>query len=119
MFIEDGSGLSPLDAINSKELAYMLLFMKNKGKYFAEYFDSLADAGKEGTLKRYFQDPVFDSRFKGKRRVNDAGKKFCRLPENIIRQRVDIMYYSKSLFRPSQKIISGIEEIIRETILYK
>ena len=35
--------------------------MKNNGKYFPEYYNSLPEAGKEGTLKNYFRDPVFDS----------------------------------------------------------
>ena len=60
MFIEDGSGLSPVNAINSKELVSLLLYMKKKGKYFPEYFNSFPEAGKEGTLKNYFKDPVFD-----------------------------------------------------------
>ena len=40
--------------------------MRNYGKYFPEYFSSLPDAGKEGTLKYYFMDPVFESRLHAK-----------------------------------------------------
>ncbi len=47
MFIEDGSGLSPLDAINTRELVHLLVYMKNKGKYFTEFYASLPDAGKK------------------------------------------------------------------------
>ena len=36
MFIEDGSGLSPLNAINTRELVSLLVYMKNKGKHFPE-----------------------------------------------------------------------------------
>ncbi len=32
MFIEDGSGLSPLNAVNTRELVRLLVYMKNKGK---------------------------------------------------------------------------------------
>jgi len=34
MFIEDGSGLSPLNAVKTRELVRLLVYMKNKGKYF-------------------------------------------------------------------------------------
>ena len=38
MFIEDGSGLSPLNAINTRELVHLLVYMKNKGKYFTRIY---------------------------------------------------------------------------------
>ena len=66
IFLEDGSGMSPLDAVTSRSLAEILLFMKNKAKYFNEFYNSLPDAGKEGTLKNYFKNPVFDSNLKAK-----------------------------------------------------
>ncbi len=119
MFIEDGSGLSPLDAINSKELACLLLFMKNKGKYFTDYFDSLAEAGKEGTLKRYFQDPVFNSRFKAKGGSMTRVRSFAGFLKTLSGKELILCIIVNQYSGPSQKIISGIEEIIRETILYK
>jgi D-alanyl-D-alanine carboxypeptidase/D-alanyl-D-alanine-endopeptidase (penicillin-binding protein 4) len=66
MFIEDGSGLSPLDAINSRAVVNLLIFMKNKGRFFPDYFGSLPEAGKDGTLQNYFKDPVFEYRLRAK-----------------------------------------------------
>src|SRR5664280_535399 len=45
-FIEDGSGLSPLNAVNTRELVNLLVFLRNKGKHFNEFYASLPDAGK-------------------------------------------------------------------------
>lgn len=61
MFIEDGSGLSPVNAINSASMVTLLRFMKNNGKYYTDYFNSLPVAGKEGTLRNYFHDDLFSS----------------------------------------------------------
>ena len=66
MFIEDGSGLSPGDAVNSAAMVKLLLYMKRNGKFFDDYLRSLPEAGKEGTLKNYFKDQVFESRLKVK-----------------------------------------------------
>jgi D-alanyl-D-alanine carboxypeptidase/D-alanyl-D-alanine-endopeptidase (penicillin-binding protein 4) len=66
MFIEDGSGLSPRNSITSSELTGMLIYMQKNGNHYDEYFASLPEAGKNGTLKYYFKDPVFDSRLNAK-----------------------------------------------------
>ena len=119
IFIEDGSGLSPLNAINAKELVNLLIYMKNKGKYFHEYYSSLPDPGKPGTLKYYFRDPLYNSRLKAKsgsmtRVRNFAGYLTTTSCKNIIFS-IIINNYSG----PSQNIISGIEDVIKEIILYK
>jgi serine-type D-Ala-D-Ala carboxypeptidase/endopeptidase (penicillin-binding protein 4) len=116
-FIEDGSGLSPLNAINSYEIVNLLFYMKNRGRYFPEYFASLPEAGKEGTLMNYFRDPVFDSRLSAKSgsmtRVRSyAGYFTTSSGKNMIFSIIVNNYYG-----PSKKIISDIEEIIREIIL--
>jgi len=91
--------------------------MKNKGKYFSEYYSSLPDAGKEGTLKYSFKDPVFDSKLKAKSgsmtRVRSfAGYFTTKSGKNLVFS-IIINNYSG----PSGKIVSEIEENIRELIL--
>lgn len=119
LFIEDGSGLSPLNAINSEALVRLLSYMKNRGKYFPEYYSSLPEAGKEGTLKYYFRDPVFDSVLKAKSgsmtRVRSyAGYFKTKSGKNMIFC-IIVNNYSGT----SKSIISFIEEIIKEIILYR
>jgi serine-type D-Ala-D-Ala carboxypeptidase/endopeptidase (penicillin-binding protein 4) len=119
MFLEDGSGLSPMDAITSRGLAELLLFMKNKAKYFTEFYNSLPDAGKEGTLKNYFKNPVFDSNLKAKSgsmtRVRSYAGYFKTMSGNEMAFSILVNNYSG----PSKRIIAGIEDILLETILYK
>lgn len=61
VFLEDGSGLSPLNAISTRFLSGLLFHMKNNGRYFDSFLRSLPDAGKEGTLKSWFRDEAFGS----------------------------------------------------------
>ncbi len=119
MFIEDGSGMSPMDAVTSEGVADLLLFMRTKGKYFNEFYTSLPDAGKEGTLANYFKNPVFDSNLKAKSgsmtRVRSYAGYFKTMSGNEMAFSILINNYSG----PSQKVITGIEEILKETILNK
>jgi D-alanyl-D-alanine carboxypeptidase/D-alanyl-D-alanine-endopeptidase (penicillin-binding protein 4) len=119
MFIEDGSGVSPLDAINARGLTELLFYMRNKSKYFNEFYSSLPDAGKEGTLKNYFKDTVFDSNLRAKSgsmtRVRSYAGYFRTLSGRDLAFCIIINNYSGS----PKNIVKRIEEMIKETILYK
>lgn len=119
MFIEDGSGLSPKDAATSHGLAELLLFMKNKAKYPGDFLKSLPDAGKEGTLKNYFKNPVFDLNLKAKSgsmlRVRSYAGYFKTMSGNEMTFSIIINNYSGT----AKRIIEGIEEILLETIMFK
>jgi D-alanyl-D-alanine carboxypeptidase/D-alanyl-D-alanine-endopeptidase (penicillin-binding protein 4) len=118
IILEDGSGMSPLNAISSGGLAELLLFMRTKGKHFNEFYASLPDAGKEGTLKNYFRDKVFESNLRAKSgsmtRVRSYAGYFKTMSGNEMVFSIIINNYCG----PSSKIIKGIEEILKETILY-
>lgn len=110
MFIEDGSGLSPVNSINTRELVSLLSFMKSKGQYFPEYYNS---------LKNYFNDPVFNSRLKAKSgsmtRVRSYAGYFTALSGKQMIFSVIINNYSGQ----SKNIIAGIEDILKDIILNK
>jgi D-alanyl-D-alanine carboxypeptidase/D-alanyl-D-alanine-endopeptidase (penicillin-binding protein 4) len=116
MFIEDGSGLSPLDAINSKALVNLLWYMKKNGKFYNEYLSSLPDAGKEGTLKNCFRDPVFDSRLAIKSGSMTRVRSYAGYIKTISGNDLIFSIIVNNYSGPSQKIISYIEEIIKEII---
>lgn len=119
MFLEDGSGLSPLNAVTSRSLAEILLFMKNRAKYFNEFYSSLPGAGREGTLKNYFRNPVFDSNLRAKSgsitRVRSYAGYFRTLGGNEMAFSILVNNYSGS----SKRIMTGIEDILLETIMNK
>lgn len=119
IYLEDGSGMSPMNAISSGGMADLLLFMKKKSKYPDIFCASLPEAGKEGTLKNYFKDQLFDSNLKAKSgsmtRVRSYAGYFRTAAGNDMVFSIIINNYSG----PSLNIIKGIEEVIKETILYK
>lgn len=119
LFMEDGSGLSPMDAINSKAVADLLYFMKKNGEYFTEYFSSLPDAGKEGTLKYYFNDPVFESRINAKSGSMTRVRSFAGYLRTLSDRELIFSIIVNDYSGTSQKIVMGIEEILKETILHK
>jgi serine-type D-Ala-D-Ala carboxypeptidase/endopeptidase (penicillin-binding protein 4) len=117
MFIEDGSGLSSLDAVNSEGMVKLLYFMKKNGKFFENYMNSLPEAGKNGTLINYFKDPVFDSRLRAKSgsltRVRSYAGYFTTLSGKEMIFCIIVNNYNG----PSRKLITGIEEIIKEILV--
>jgi D-alanyl-D-alanine carboxypeptidase/D-alanyl-D-alanine-endopeptidase (penicillin-binding protein 4) len=117
MFIEDGSGLSPVNSINTKELVNLLIYMKKRGKYFKEYYASLPFPGREGTLKNYFTDPVFESRLKAKSgsmtRVRSYAGYFTTVSGINLVFSIIINNYSG----PPNNIVSGIESVLKEIML--
>jgi D-alanyl-D-alanine carboxypeptidase/D-alanyl-D-alanine-endopeptidase (penicillin-binding protein 4) len=117
MFIEDGSGLSPLDAVNAMELTRLLYFMKRQGKYFNEFYTSLPDAGKEGTLKNYFKDLLFESRLVAKSGSMTRVRSYAGYIKTISGKDLIFCIIVNNYSGPAQKIVAGIEEILKETIL--
>jgi D-alanyl-D-alanine carboxypeptidase/D-alanyl-D-alanine-endopeptidase (penicillin-binding protein 4) len=119
MFLEDGSGLSPLNAVTSRSLAEILFFVKNNAKYFNDFYSSLPYAGMEGTLKNYFRNPVFGSNLRAKSgsitRVRSYAGYFKTLSGNEMTFSILVNNYSGS----SNRIITGIEDILLETIMNK
>jgi D-alanyl-D-alanine carboxypeptidase/D-alanyl-D-alanine-endopeptidase (penicillin-binding protein 4) len=117
MFITDGSGLSSLDAVNAEGMVKLLYYMKKNSKSFNSYFNSLPEAGKNGTLKNYFKDPVFDSRLRAKSgsltRVRSYAGYFTTLSGKEMIFCIIVNNYNGT----SRRLITGIEEIIKEVII--
>lgn len=119
MFMEDGSGLSPLNAISSRGLVNLLLYMRNKGRHFKEFYSSLPDAGKEGTLKSNFRDPVFNSSLTAKSGSMTRVRSYAGFIKAGSGKEMAFCIIINNYTGTSQKIISGVESILKETILNK
>ena len=118
MFIEDGSGLSPLNSVNAREMSGLLIYMKEKGSYFNDYFSSLPSAGKEGTLKNYFRDQVFESRLNAKSGSMTRVRSYAGYITTLKGRNIAFSVIINNYTGPSRLIISSIENIIKEIILY-
>jgi D-alanyl-D-alanine carboxypeptidase/D-alanyl-D-alanine-endopeptidase (penicillin-binding protein 4) len=116
MFIEDGSGLSPLDALNAGSVASLLYYMKSKGHYFDDFYSSLPEAGKEGTLKNIFSDPVFEGRIKAKSGSMTRVRSYAGYLTTLSGKEFIFCIIVNNFSGPSSKIISNIEDILKETI---
>jgi D-alanyl-D-alanine carboxypeptidase/D-alanyl-D-alanine-endopeptidase (penicillin-binding protein 4) len=116
MFLEDGSGLSPLNAVTARGLAEMLLFMKTKAKYFNEFYASLPYAGKEGTLKNYFKNQIFDSNLKAKSGSMTRVRSYAGYIKALSGKDLIFCIIINNFSGPSSQIVSNIEEILKETI---
>ncbi|MGQ9619768.1 MAG: D-alanyl-D-alanine carboxypeptidase/D-alanyl-D-alanine endopeptidase [Bacteroidales bacterium] len=117
MFILDGSGLSPGNALTARGIASLLFYMKNCSIHFISFFNSLPEAGKEGTLKNVFRDPVFEGRMRVKSgtmtRVKSYGGYLTAMSGKGLIFCIIVNNFSGS----SAYITSLIEELLREIIL--
>ncbi|MBW6502169.1 MAG: D-alanyl-D-alanine carboxypeptidase/D-alanyl-D-alanine-endopeptidase [Bacteroidales bacterium] len=117
MFIEDGSGLSPLNAIRCEEMVNLLIHMRTEGKYFSEFYSSLPVAGQEGTVAKYFRDPVFDSNLRAKSgsmtRVRSYAGYFTALSGKEMTFCIMVNNFTGS----SQRVVTLIEALLKQIIL--
>ncbi|MFZ2339242.1 MAG: D-alanyl-D-alanine carboxypeptidase/D-alanyl-D-alanine-endopeptidase [Bacteroidales bacterium] len=115
-FIEDGSGLSPLNAVTSKGLAGLMLYMHAGARHPEAFLNSLPEAGKEGTLKNAFRNPAFDLNLKAKSgsltRTRSYTGYFTARSGSLMAFSILVNNFSG----PSQKIIAGIEALVLETL---
>ena len=116
MFIEDGSGLSPLDAVNASSMTSLLLFMKNHAKYPGDFFASLPEAGKEGTLKNHFKDPVFEGRMNAKSGSMTRVRSYAGYLKALSGKEMAFCIIVNNFRGSSATVIRHIEEILAETI---
>jgi serine-type D-Ala-D-Ala carboxypeptidase/endopeptidase (penicillin-binding protein 4) len=116
MFIEDGSGLSPLDAINARALSLLLFYMKKEGKFFNDFYNSLPEPGKEGTLKSFFRDPVFESGMAVKSGSMTRVRSYAGYLKTFSGRELAFSIIVNNFEGQYQKIISFIEDILSETI---
>ncbi|MDD3194973.1 MAG: D-alanyl-D-alanine carboxypeptidase/D-alanyl-D-alanine-endopeptidase [Paludibacter sp.] len=66
LFMEDGSGLSPANAVSARFLTELMQYMYQKSSYKDEFFNSLAVAGKVGTLAGLMKNSHLDGKMIGK-----------------------------------------------------
>lgn len=116
-FIEDGSGLSSRNGVNSESLVKLLIYMRTSGKSYDLFYSSLPDAGRSGTLAQYFTDPVFDSNLKAKSgsmtRVRCYAGYFTTGSGRHLAFSILINNFQGS----SGPVIKNIEEILKEIII--
>lgn len=116
MFIEDGSGLSPADAINTKEIVKLLVYMSHRGKHFNEFIQSLPDAGIEGTLKNSFKDPVFSGRLKAKSGSMTRVRSYAGYFTTVSGKKMVFSIIINNFSGPSGNIMPEIEDNIKQLI---
>jgi D-alanyl-D-alanine carboxypeptidase/D-alanyl-D-alanine-endopeptidase (penicillin-binding protein 4) len=119
MFIVDGSGLSPVNAINAGGLASVLVYMKKSGKHFSEYLNSLPEAGKEGTLRKYFKDPAFESSIKAKSGSMTRVKSYAGYLTSRSGKSYVFSMTINNFTCPPARVNQLFEEVLKEVILNK
>jgi D-alanyl-D-alanine carboxypeptidase/D-alanyl-D-alanine-endopeptidase (penicillin-binding protein 4) len=116
-FIEDGSGLSARSAINAEGIATLLIYMKNKGKYFQDYLFSLPDAGRSGTLAQFFADSAFASNLKAKSGSMTRVRCYSGYFTTKSGKNMVFSMLVNNFQGPSRNVVRHIEETLKEIIM--
>jgi D-alanyl-D-alanine carboxypeptidase/D-alanyl-D-alanine-endopeptidase (penicillin-binding protein 4) len=117
LFMEDGSGLSPLNAVTSEQIAEVLYYMKKESRYFNDFLASFPDPGKEGTLRNYFRDPVFASALKAKSGSMTRVRGYAGYLTAQSGREMVFCILVNNFNGPSGTVVSYIEEILKEIIV--
>jgi serine-type D-Ala-D-Ala carboxypeptidase/endopeptidase (penicillin-binding protein 4) len=112
----DGSGLSPVNSISSRELARLLYLMKTKSKQFECFRKSLPEAGKTGTLQNYFTDQFFNNRLRLKTGSMSGVRSFAGYVTANSGKEMIVTIIVNNYSGSSERVISAIEEVIRGVI---
>jgi len=66
LYMVDGSGLSRANAVSSSFMTSLLQYMISTSMFSEQFYNSLPEAGRTGTLEYYFRDPVFTDNLRAK-----------------------------------------------------
>lgn len=116
-FIADGSGLSPANSINARIIVSLLMYMKQHGKYFDQYYNSLPEAGKEGTLKNFFRDNVFNGNLRAKSGSMTRVRSYAGYFTTKSGREMVFAFITNDFPGPQKNIVSHYEKILKEIIL--
>jgi len=117
IFMEDGSGLSPLNSVNASAMTSLLFFMKNKSRYRYDFLSSLPDAGKEGTLRNFFRDNIFEDRLSAKSGSMTRVRGYAGYLKAVSGKDLIFCLIVNNFTGPSRSIIKHIEDILKEIII--
>ena len=117
LFIEDGSGLSSRNGINSEALVKLLIYMRTRGKSYEIFYSSLPDAGRSGTLAQYFKDAFFDSNLKAKSGSMTRVRCYAGYFTTVSGRHLAFSILINNFQGPSAPVIKHIEEILKEIII--
>ncbi len=119
IYVDDGSGLSRSNAISAADMVELLIYIKRDGKYFDEFLYSLPEAGKEGTLKNYFKDNIFEARLMAKSGSMTRVRSYAGYLQTISGKELVFCIIVNNFTGSSRNIVAHIEDILKETILTK
>ena len=117
IFIEDGSGLSPGNAISAEGLTDFLIYMKTSSRNFSEYFESLPEAGREGTLKYYFRDDAFISNLRAKSGSMNRVRCYAGYFRTVSGKDMAFAILVNNYAGPATALIHLIEQVLKDVIL--
>jgi D-alanyl-D-alanine carboxypeptidase/D-alanyl-D-alanine-endopeptidase (penicillin-binding protein 4) len=117
IFMEDGSGLSPLNSVSAEGLTGLLHFMKTKSKYSEVFFNFLPEAGREGTLKNYFRDPELENRLAAKSGSMTRVRAYAGYLKTVSGKELIFCIIVNNFTGPSRNIVTHIENILKEIII--
>jgi D-alanyl-D-alanine carboxypeptidase/D-alanyl-D-alanine-endopeptidase (penicillin-binding protein 4) len=117
IFMEDGSGLSPLNAISSEGITDLLTYMWSGGRYFREFYSSLPQAGEKGTVAKYFRDPVFNTNLRVKSGSMTRVRSYAGYITALSGKELAFCVIVNNFTGSPQKVVSLIESLLKQVIL--
>jgi len=118
LYLADGSGLSPSDAINAGTITKILCYIRKKPEIYPVFYASLPEAGKSGTIKNYFKSPVFESRMRAKSGSMTGVRSYAGYLTSASGRELAFCIIINNCFSVTTEVIMRIENFLREIILY-
>lgn len=117
MFMLDGSGLSPHNAVNALTITELLVSMRNDRDHFDQYYSTLPRAGKEGTLKNVFREEIFEGRMRVKSGSMDRVRSYAGYITAMSGKELVFCIIVNNYTGPTQNITRLISGLLQEIIM--
>ena len=117
VFIEDGSGVSPYNGTHSAFITSLIRYMTNNSSNSEIFRNSLPNAGKEGTMKSFFRDPVFSNNLKAKTGTLTRVKSFAGLFRGNSGKEYVFCIIMNNYNGTTSVAIKNVEEMMKQIII--
>lgn len=116
IFLEDGSGMSPMNSVTSLFMASLIRHMLTLSDNAALFRTSLPQAGVDGTMKNYFRDSFFTGRLRAKSGSMTRVRSFAGVFTGMSGKEFTFCIIVNNFSIPASDVIALIEDTLKELI---
>ena len=111
IIMEDGCGLSPLNRISTHQMSEFL-YLVSKEEFFQTFYNTLAVAGKSGTMASILKGTIAENNLRGKSGYMSGTRAYCGYVTNKSNQLLCFSFIANNFSGTSSNMKKKIEKLL-------